>query len=624
MILPNRLREFLLPVDRAHRVGRLLVICAVVGVVAGLGAIFFEVLVDLAKYYLLDGIAGYRPPGPGAEGRVTPHTDTLFRPWVLALLPAIGGLVSGSLVYWLAPEAEGHGTDGAIDAYHNKRGFIRTRVPFVKALASAITLGTGGSAGREGPIAHIGAGLASGLATVLRLSTRERRLLMAAGLAAGIGAIFRAPLAGALFAAEVLYLEMDLEFEVLVPAVIASIVAFSVFTIPFGAAPLFSTPSFVFRSPLELIPYLALTLMIAGGAKVHVKIFDYVHSRFKSLKIPRPLKPAVGGLVVGAFAFFLPEAMGSGYGIVQHAFTGQVTLGILAAVALGKMVTTAFTVGSGGSGGIFGPAIVVGGAIGGFVGGLAEIYMPQLSPSQGAFVIVGMAGFFAAAAHTPVSTIIMVSEMTGSYELLVPTMWVCIIGSLLVRRSTLYESQLPRRSDSPVHLGEMMGEVLERLTVRDALRSPEVEPMISVPASTGLEELLRRFSESHHAVFAIVDDEGRLLGVVNDQTLRQAIGTEALLTEFVVAADLVERAPTLRFGETLHSAMRKMVSSRHDELVVVDEHDERKPMGTLSRRDLISTYDKYIQLDRRERTDDTAWPGMLRRFKDTAKPADEL
>lgn len=589
-------------VDHAQRVGRLLMLCALTGVVSGLGAGAFEVLTGSFSHWFLDLGAGFRPPSAVGEQHLFQPSDTPLRVWVLALLPVLGGLTGGALVYWWAPDADGPGTEAAIDAFHNRRGIIRKRVPIVKTVASAITLGTGGSAGREGPIALIGAGIGSVLAMTLRLSVRERRMLMVAGLAAGIGAVFRAPLAAALFSAEVLYREMDMEFEVLVPSVISSIVSFSVFTLLFGAEPLFTTAEFAFRDPRQLLPYSILAVVSASGAFVFTRVFRRFEEMFKRLRIPLVLKPALGGVGVGMFALVLPETIGSGYGYLQQSLLGEVSLTLLVTIAIGKMFTTSLTVGSGQSGGVFGPSMVIGGALGGVVAEVARLVMPSIVPPTGAFVMVGMAGFFAGAANTPLASIIMVSEMTGNYRLLVPSMWVCMIAFLLVRRTTLYAGQLARRSESPVHLGEMMQEVLDRLTVRDALERAVKEPMVSVHAGATLSELCELFATSHHSSFPVVDDHNRLVGVIDDGALRMAVTMKGQgMEDIIVAHDLIERAPALYEADSLQIAMHRMVTSGRDELVVVSVEDPTQVIGSLSRRDLVSAYDLEMRRDLDER-----------------------
>ena len=582
------------PASSARRLGRLLLLCGLVGVVAGLGAIAFYWMLEFTKHYALGVIAGYYPPGPGGEEPLFAETATEFRRWLLLIIPAIGGLLSGVIVYTFAPEAEGHGTDAAITSYHFNRGEIRGRVPIIKAIASAITIGTGGSGGREGPIAQIGAGFGSIFAKALKLSVYERRILMASGMAAGIGAIFHAPLAGALFSAEVLYKEMDMEYEIIVPAIISSVIAYGVFATRFGWNPLFATPDFVFQNPAELLPYFILALVVAGSGALFIKGFYGVRDLFEKIPLPNHVKPAIGGLIVGIIGFFLPEALGTGYGVIQEAFVGGRGAFILIVIALGKMLTTSFSIGAGGSGGVFGPAIVIGGALGGAVGLLMQQLFPGMDIQAGAFVVVGMAGFFAAAANTPISTVIMVSEMTGNYHLLVPSMWVCIIAYLLVRRSSMYEKQLPTRMDAPSHMGEMMSGILKRLTVAGAIGINGRKPIITVKESTKLQSLLDKFANSGQACFPVVDKDERLIGVIDGKALRHTISEADFLAQLLIAKDLVEKPLTLTPKDDLYSAVSKMVSSQHDELIVVDENDPQKVIDSLSRSDLVAAYDRQF------------------------------
>jgi len=567
--------------------------CIMVGIAAGLAAIAFYWMLSLSQHFFLDFLAGYRPEGPVNEPPLLSPTTTPFSRWVLLVLPMFGGLLSGALVYWLAPEAEGHGTDAVIEVYHNQQKEIRKRVPFVKAIASAITIGTGGSAGREGPIAQIAAGVATIIGKAFHLTSHERRILMVAGMGAGVGAIFHAPLAGSLFAAEVLYRRMEFEDRVIAPSFICSIIAYAIFATRFGWKPLFASPDFIFRNPAELIPYLILAFVLAFGAYCYIRVFYGVRNRFRELKIPNYLKPALGGLVVGSIGYFLPEALGTGYGIIQDGFIGNVGWGLLLIVAFGKIITTAFSIGSGGSGGVFGPAVVIGGCLGGVVGLLSQVLFPNIPIQPGAFMIVGMAGFFSAAANTPISTIIMVSEMTGDYHLLVPSMWVCIIAYLLVNRSTIYEKQLLSPLDAPHHLDEMMSQVLQRLSVRDALRAPKREPATTIYEGMGLQEVLKKFTESHHTCFPVLDRQGQFLGMVNEQQLRAFI-TNRGLDALVVAKDLITQLPSVTENETLDSAIQKLAQVQDAELPVLDPYNSKKLIDTLSRRDLISAYNQRI------------------------------
>ncbi|MBU0754489.1 MAG: chloride channel protein [Planctomycetes bacterium] len=604
----NRLSRFL-PSHAVRDIGRLLFLSGLVGIVAGFGAVAFFYLLDFSKHYFLVELAGYHPAGPSGEAPLMAASGTEFKRWMLLILPALGGLLSGWIVYSLAPEAEGHGTDAAIETFHFKQGKVRVRVPFVKAVTAALTIGTGGSGGREGPIAQIGSGFGSMLGTWLKLPSYERRILMAAGMGAGVGAIFHAPLAGALFAAEVLYREMDLEHEVIIPAVIASIIAYSVFSLHFGWTHLFVTPGFTFTNPAQLLPYLILALVAAGGSILYIKIFYSTQKMFGKLRLPNHFKPAIGGLIVGGLGYFLPEVLSTGYGVVQAAFNGEVSLwltsgvytgmaaaGLLALIALGKMVATAFSIGSGGSGGVFGPAVVIGGALGGVIGIVAQQAFPGMDIQPGAFVVVGMAGFFAAAANTPISTIIMVSEMTGNYNLLVPSMWVCMIAYTLCRRYTIYEKQLPSRFDAPIHLGNMMSSVLKRMTINDVLDEGNPEPVLLIEENTTLQQLLQKFSQSENQSFPVVDGEGNLTGVVDGRLLRSVIG-ESGVENLVLAAEIAQPAATTHPGESLFSAVQRMVEGRYTELIVVGEDDPKRVRAIVSRNDIITAYNQEILKD---------------------------
>ncbi len=596
---------------------RLLLLSAIIGVIAGLASVLFYILLDASHFLFMEWAAGYsstRPAGEPSLFHLSHQRDTLK--WLLVILPALGGLLSGYIVFRFAPEAKGHGTDSAIDAYHHHSGRINRRIPLIKTISSALTIGTGGSAGREGPVAHASAGLASILADYLKLDRQHRRILTAAGMAAGVGAIFHAPMAGALFAAEVLYSDMDLEYEVIIPSVISSIIAYSVFTLHFGSAPLFATPDFVFDHPAQLVPYLFLAIVVALGAFLFIRMFESVQTLFEKIKIKRLwILPGIGGLIVGIIGYFCPEALGAGYGIVQDALNMNsdgvlsnenslaanaipLTIKGLLFIGVAKMATTSFSIGSGGSGGVFGPAIVIGGALGGAVGLLsAKVCFAlglDLNIQPGAFAIVGMAGFFAASANTPISTIIMVSELTGNYHLLVPSMWVCILAYILLRHNGLYTSQLKNRFNAPLHRGEMLDAVLRNLRIADLLQERASKPPVCVPANARLHDLLMQFACSQQSCFPVVDENKSLLGIIRGRDLRTLITQQESMDMLIIAADLAEPVATAHRHQSLLTAVKLMHNQHLDEIVIVDSPKSNVVIAALGHQDIVWAYDKEL------------------------------
>ncbi|MGH9594330.1 MAG: chloride channel protein, partial [Bryobacteraceae bacterium] len=320
---------------RHHYLTRLMILSVAVGIMAGLGAIVFTRILDLTGDFFMKDLVGYAMPLPGAEGPTVMPEPARHR-WLFLVVPALGGLLSGLTVYWLSPDAAGHGTDAVIASFHHYGGRIRKRIPLVKTIASAFTLGTGGSAGREGPIMQVGAGFGSLLGVLFKSGDRERRLLMLAGAGAGLGAIFRCPLGGALFVAEVLYGEMDFETPALVPAFVASITAFSIYcgiTGNWGA--ILTSPMMAYEHVLELPCYVLLGVVCAVVGLVYLWIMHGVEERiFEPLRLPLYLKPALGGLVVGGIGFFMPQVLGQGYGWVQLAMAGKLSLGIIATLVV--------------------------------------------------------------------------------------------------------------------------------------------------------------------------------------------------------------------------------------------------------------------------------------------------
>jgi chloride channel protein, CIC family len=374
-------------------------------------------------------------------------------------------------VYSLAPEAEGHGTDAAVETYHQKGAEVRPRIPFIKGIASALTIGSGGVAGREGPTAQISVGLGSILATFLRLRGQERRILLLASMSAGLAAVFRAPLGMAIFSVEILYSGMVFESEALIYTVISAVTAYAIHGFFVGWSPIFAIPpGLTFHSPVALLGFAILGVLAGVLGAVLPSLFYGVRDFFRRIPIPRHFKPAIGGLVVGLVGMAVPEILGTGYGWVELAIAGKLSIVMLAVVLLLKAPAMSLTIGSGGSGGVFAPTVTMGALLGGIVGLSLAAFSPQLGVVPAAFVVVGMAAIFSGAARTPISTLIMVAEMTGGYGLIVPAM-LANMSSFIVQRSltqgrrypTLYEAQVATREDSPAHRGVFVRRALEMI-----------------------------------------------------------------------------------------------------------------------------------------------------------------
>lgn len=465
--------------------GRLVFLAGVVGVIGGLGAQAYSWLLHLANHFLLQGIAGYTPPGLASEGGSPVEILGSHGLWLLPVSVGLGGLLSGLLVWKFAPEAEGHGTDAAVTAYHEKGGAVRARVPLVKALSSAITIGSGGAAGREGPVAQISAGFGSIMAAWLGCSPRERRLLMLAGIAAGLSAVFRSPLGTAVFAVEVLYSSMEFEARALIYTIMAAVVGYAVNGMFVGFEPIFALPQGLSFERVETLIWYAVLGAGTGLVAAFLPwIYYTTHELFERLPGPRFLSPALGGLLTGVLALALPHILGGGYGWMQMAMDGKLAVGLLLVMAVAKMVAMSLTVASGGSGGVFAPSLFVGTCLGAALAlGVNSIY-PAAELSVAAFAVVGMASFFSGAARVPIATMLMVVEMTGGYGLLVPAMLAVTLSYLVEstvaggwRWPTLYVAQVPTRGDSPVHHEEYTMRAMDLIRSGDARLPREATPV---------------------------------------------------------------------------------------------------------------------------------------------------
>jgi chloride channel protein, CIC family len=455
--MPRVIRRARVGVRSTWRFYRLFCYAVLVGVLGGLGARAFIWMLEVGERLFMGGIAGYVPPALGVADPAPFFGGASL--WLIPLSTTLGALLCGLLVYSTAPEAEGHGTDAAIASYHYRGSRVRPIVPLIKAIASAVTIGSGGAAGREGPAAQISSGAAAVFCDILRVPVAERRILVLSGMAAGLSAIFRAPLGMAIFASEVLYAGLAFEYEALPYTLIAAVVAYAVNGLFVGWDTLFVIPAgLAFTRPIELIGYATLGLAAGVVGALQPTIFYGVRDAFARLKMPRHLKPAAGGLLMGLLAMAFPQTLATGFGWVQMALTGGYTGSLLLLLVIAKILAMSLTVASGGSGGVFGPNVYIGGMLGGGIASVMNAWFPGAHFPPTAFVVVGMGAVFAGTARVPVSTLIMVVEMTGGYGLVVPSMLASAVSSMVQRTlgarmpyPRLYESQVETRLDSPVH-----------------------------------------------------------------------------------------------------------------------------------------------------------------------------
>jgi CIC family chloride channel protein len=479
--------------------GRTLLHAGVVGAIAGVvGAGFFAGL-EAGQRLLLGELAGFEPLRASGEALFVPGLTNTLRPLVLVLLPALGGLASGLLTHWLAPEAAGGGADASIEAYHHG-GVIRRRVIPVKGIAAILALSTGGSGGREGPTMQIGAAIGALAGQLLPTSRRERRVLLVAGIAAGISAVFRTPLGAALLATEMLYRD-DFEADALIPSIFASVVAYSIVIALFGETTLFGAlPRFPFVAR-HLPLYGLLALGVALGAVAFVRSLRLVQRASSRLPVPPWARPALGGLLMGCvgtgLALWMRAAhgdsatgfgvFGGGYGALQISMNGagwMPTAGgavlLLSAVAVAKIAASALTIGSGAAAGDFAPSLVIGGLIGAAFGHAARALLGDPTIQPAAFTLVGMGTFYGGVAHTPLAALVLVAELAGSYDLLVPMMLAIGIAYVALREHSLYPEQVLARPAPPGGGGGGNGALLEELarrSVRELVLPPEVGPV---------------------------------------------------------------------------------------------------------------------------------------------------
>ena len=577
------------------------IIGLLIGIVAGFGATLFYYLIGLVTNSILGTITGFHPPSPAGEAASLANIGSP-RYYLIPVATMIGGLVAGILVYAFAPEAEGHGTDAAIDAFHNKGGVIRRRIPLVKMIASAFTIGTGGSAGREGPTAQIAAGFGSMLGDVFKLSASDRRIALAAGIGAGIGSIFKSPFGGAILSAEILYSGPDMDASALIPAFIATPIGYVIFGSFTGFTPIFGyTAQYSFSHPLDLVIYSILGVLCAVFGRLYTYSFYGVKRLFDKMKVPKVVKPMIGAGLSGIIAIFFPQIMGLGYGFVQYLINGQYSLittnyfnvksvaVVFLLLVFLKIFATSLTVGSGGSGGVFAPALVVGGFAGAFLYMVVNYLFPGMFPNAAPLVVIGMMALFGGVGRAPIAVILMVTEMTGSLALIGPAMVAVVISYFFVGpKYTIYQSQVPSRADSPAHRGEYNIPVMSTILVNDAMRTK----VATLQPEEPVESAFALMSEMKIRGLPVTNANNHVVGIV---TMSDVLRVSSEQMKTVLLADIMTKNVITLFPEdTLLEALSKLTTGGFGRLPVINRQTGQL-VGILTRTDLFRAYRNKVE-----------------------------
>jgi len=581
----------------------------IIGFLSGLGAVAFELILEKVYDIFLYGIAGFYEPPTGIESLryVMPRPSLPL----LVVSLALGAFLSAAISLALAPEAGGEGTDAAIEAFHYKDAQIRARVPFVKLFTSSLTIGSGGSAGKEGPIAQIGGGFGAALIDLLHLTPKDRRLALAIGMGSGIGAIFKAPFGGALLSSELFYIS-DFEPEALPPAFIASIVSYGVFAWVFSLRPMFVIPDLSglvaeLNSPLMLLIFGLLGLVNGLLGFVYIFTYQAVEGFFEKLPAPRLLKPVLGAALVAALGWYAPQILGGGYGWIQLLLLDDLRyfpIYLLLLLPFLKILATSLTIGSGGSGGVFAPTLVIGSFTGALFWSLLKLYMPGFNLPLAPFVVLGMMSYLGGAGKVPISVILMVSEMTNGYVLFAPSLISTTIAYVVTGDMSIFPSQVYSRGESPAHEESRLGllHILIRrvgidhpLFTRTRVKEAMVKPILVFRCSDTVADAISRALRTPHRTFPVVDDQGRFLGLVELQDLLEL--PEDRLDIELCYVD-IHKIPTIEADATLRDAIDRMFDYESDRLAVVD--GEGRLLGLLTVKEIIRLF-AHRKLSVRER-----------------------
>ncbi|MBW1710191.1 MAG: chloride channel protein [Deltaproteobacteria bacterium] len=551
------------------------IIAILVGILAGYGAVLFRyaIIFFQSSFY-----------GSGEDFLRIAQDIAWYKKLIF---PAVGGAIVGPIIYFWAREAKGHGVPEVMEAVAIRGGHIRSRVTAVKIVASALSIGCGGSVGREGPIVQIGSALGSTIGQILKVSQDRMRTLVGCGAAAGIAATFNAPIAGVFFSLEILLGEFGV--KTFSPIVLSSVTATAISRHYFGDYPAFSVPRYEMVSVWEFFLYAAMGVMISLVAVFFVTTLYKAEDLFKAVPIRDYLKPILGGLIMGAFIIFLPQTFGVGYGTIDLSVVNGLTMWMLFLLIFAKIAATSITIGGGMSGGIFAPSLFIGAVSGGFFGSIVHTFLPDLTASSGAYALVGMGAMVAAVTHAPITAILIIFELTSEYTIILPLMITCIISTLLARylkNGNIYTIKLMRR-------GIMLRRGREQSILRNILVSEVMRPEVYViKENTFLTDIMKTFQEHNASYLQVVNEKEELSGIISFRDIRQVI-QERQLGQLVIAKD-VATSPvvTMTPEENIDDALRKMGVTGVSQLPVVDQDQPDRVIGVIYHKDVTAAYNR--------------------------------
>jgi chloride channel protein, CIC family len=568
----ENLRDFLM---KDHN---LLILAALIGFLAGVASTVFRWMIQFVE-------SVFSEQGLSLIG-ISP---ALF-PFILPLMPMVGGWIVGVLCHFFPNAVKENGVHRVVHAVAMKGGKIRKRTMFSCATTSALTIGSGGSAGREGPTVQIGSAVGSSIGHLFHLSTERIQVLVGCGAAAGIAASFNAPLAGVLFSLEVIL--GDFTIHTFSPIIIASVIGTVTGRALEGNEITFQIPFHQLVSYTEIIFYMVLGLLCALAARGFTLFYFQVKQFFsKTLTIPTLMKPALGGLLVGLISIRIPEVLGNGYEAMELALTGNLFWGLALALVFLKILSTSLTLGSGGLGGIFAPSLFMGAMMGVAFGTGIHWLFPGITATPETYAVVGMGAVAAAVMQAPLTIILMLFELTNDYTLILPIMVACILSAFAYRtmaKHSIYVQYLLNEGINIKHGREVS--ILDAIKVKEVMN----REITTIPEEMPFRKILETISYSKNFYFPVVNREGDMTSILSFNDIREMFFIEGL-DDLVVAGELsTKKVLFLQPDQNLNEAMEMFARLDVDQLPVVTSEESRKVIGMLNRGDMVAAYNREV------------------------------